>query len=111
MRLRKTEVNKAKAKEMVANQKKAGGSSPTREVEKNSIAPLDDLSLELGLGLLQLVDKEKGAELLERITRIRRESLLDLGLVVPPIRIIDNMRLEPNEYSFKIKGVDNRGRH
>ena len=106
MRLRKTEVNKAKAKEMVANQKKAEGSSPTREVEKNSIAPLDDLSLELGLGLLQLVDKEKGAELLERITRIRRESLLDLGLVVPPIRIIDNMRLEPNEYSFKIKGVE-----
>ncbi|MEE1000120.1 MAG: flagellar biosynthesis protein FlhA, partial [Treponemataceae bacterium] len=70
------------------------------------IAPLDELSLELGLGLLQLVDKEKGAELLERITRIRRESLLDLGLVVPPIRIIDNMRLEPNEYSFKIKGVE-----
>ncbi len=42
---------------------------------------------------------------LERITRIRKESALDMGLVVPRIRIIDNMRLEPSEYSFKIKGV------
>jgi len=52
------------------------------------------------------VDKDKGAELLERVTRIRRESALDLGLVVPRIRIIDNMRLEPSEYCFKIKGVE-----
>jgi len=53
-----------------------------------------------------LSDKDKGAELLERVTRIRRESALDLGLVVPRIRIIDNMRLEPSEYCFKIKGVE-----
>ena len=52
------------------------------------------------------MDKDKGAELLERVTRIRRESALDLGLVVPRIRIIDNMRLEPSEYCFKIKGVE-----
>jgi flagellar biosynthesis protein FlhA len=71
-----------------------------------AVAPLDPLSLELGYGLIPLVDKEHGAELLERITRIRREAALDLGLMVPRIRIIDNMRLDPNEYSFKIKGVE-----
>jgi len=70
------------------------------------IVPLDQLSLELGYGLIPLVDKDQGAELLDRITRIRRESALELGLVVPRIRIIDNMRLEPNEYSVKIKGVE-----
>ncbi len=70
------------------------------------VVPLDPLSLELGYGLIPLVDKDKGAELLERVTRIRRESALDLGLVVPRIRIIDNMRLEPSEYCFKIKGVE-----
>ncbi|GAB1484393.1 hypothetical protein MASR2M78_32110 [Treponema sp.] len=70
------------------------------------VVPLDPLSLELGYGLIPLVDRDKGAELLERVTRIRRESALDLGLVVPRIRIIDNMRLEPSEYCFKIKGVD-----
>ena len=70
------------------------------------VVPLDPLSLELGYALIPLVDKEKGAELLERVTRIRREAALDLGLVVPRIRIIDNMTLDPNEYSFKIRGIE-----
>jgi flagellar biosynthesis protein FlhA len=88
--------------------------SKSREVAKDKAAPaemspvvpLDPLSLEIGYGLIPLVDKEQGAELLDRITRIRRESALELGLVVPRIRIIDNMRLEPAEYSFKIRGVE-----
>jgi flagellar biosynthesis protein FlhA len=79
--------------------------------EISPVVPLDPLSLEIGYGLIPLVDKEQGAELLDRITRIRRESALELGLVVPRIRIIDNMRLEPAEYSFKIRGVEvGRGR-
>ncbi|GHT79808.1 flagellar biosynthesis protein FlhA [Spirochaetia bacterium] len=85
-----------------ADAKKAAQS----EGEMSSIVPLDDLSLELGYGLIPLVDKDKGAELLQRVTQIRRESALDLGLVIPKIRIIDNMRLEPSEYCFKMKGVD-----
>jgi flagellar biosynthesis protein FlhA len=76
------------------------------EGEMSPVVPLDPLSLELGYGLIPLVDKDKGAELLERVHRIRRESALDLGLVIPRIRIVDNMRLEPSEYCFKIKGVD-----
>jgi flagellar biosynthesis protein FlhA len=60
----------------------------------------------LGYGLVPLVDKDQGAELLDRVTRIRREVALDMGLVVPRIRIIDNMRLEPSEYCIKIRGVE-----
>ena len=67
---------------------------------------LISLALEIGFALIPLVDKEKGAELLERVTRIRREAALDLGLVVPKIRITDNMYLEPNQYSFKIRGIE-----
>lgn len=82
----------------------------TRESEApaeiSPVAPLDPLSLELGYGLVPLVDRDKGAELLDRVTRIRRETALDLGLVVPRIRIIDNMRLEPSEYCLKIRGVE-----
>jgi flagellar biosynthesis protein FlhA len=74
--------------------------------EMPSIVPLDALSLELGYGLIPLVDKDKGAELLERVQGVRRQSALDLGLVIPKIRIIDNMLLEPSEYCFKIRGVD-----
>lgn len=70
------------------------------------VAPLDPISLELGYGLVPLVDRDQGAELLERVTRIRREAALDLGLVVPRIRIIDNMRLEPSEYCIKIRGTE-----
>ncbi len=79
------------------------GSSPA---EISPIVPLDPLSLELGTALVPLVDKEKGAELLERVTRIRREFALDLGLVVPRIRITDNISLEHTSYSFKVKGIE-----
>ncbi len=92
------QVERAKEKEQAKT-----GESPA---EVSPVVPLDPLSLELGYGLIPLVDREKGAELLERVTRIRREAALDLGLVVPRIRIIDNMRLEPNEYCFKIKGAE-----
>ncbi|HUX13481.1 MAG TPA: flagellar biosynthesis protein FlhA, partial [Spirochaetia bacterium] len=74
--------------------------------EISPVAPLDPISLELGYGLVPLVDKDQGAELLDRVTRIRREAALDMGLVVPRIRIIDNMRLEPSEYCIKIRGVE-----
>lgn len=94
----KKSIEKAEQKE-----KEKTGENPA---DMSPVVPLDPLSLELGYGLIPLVDKDKGAELLERVTRIRRESALDLGLVVPRIRIIDNMRLEPSEYCFKIKGVE-----
>jgi flagellar biosynthesis protein FlhA len=84
----------------------AAAAEGEKPAEISPVVPLDPLSLELGYGLIPLVDKEQGAELLDRITRIRRESALELGLVVPPIRIIDNMRLEPSQYSIKIKGVE-----
>jgi flagellar biosynthesis protein FlhA len=100
LRRRKQEaVEQERAREVEARAKAA-------PVEISPVVPLDPLSLEIGYGLIPLVDKDKGAELLDRITRIRREAALDLGLVVPRIRIIDNMRLEPSEYCFKIKGVE-----
>ena len=74
--------------------------------DSDRIALLDPLSLELGYTLLPLVTKENGAELLKRITRIRTEAKLDMGFVIPKIRIQDNMTLEPDEYSFKIKGIE-----
>jgi len=68
--------------------------------------PPDQLSLELGFGLIPLVDKDKGAELLERMQGMRRQIALDMGIVIPKIRIVDNMLLGSSEYCFKIRGVD-----
>ena len=92
--------------EAAAQAEATAGAQPQTQAEPTHVAPLDPLSMELGYGLIPLVDKEKGAELLDRITSIRRETALELGLVVPRIRIIDNMRLGPNEYSLKIRGVE-----
>ncbi|MDR2740309.1 MAG: flagellar biosynthesis protein FlhA [Treponema sp.] len=100
-------LGRRKTKRDSAAAKTAEAKKPKAETEEISpIVPLDPLSLELGYGLIPLVDREKGAELLERVHRIRRESGLDMGLVIPRIRIIDNIRLEPSEYCFKIQGVD-----
>ena len=86
-------------------EKGASARASSAVADPNTVTPPDPLSLELGYALIPLVDKEKGAELLERVQLIRREMALDMGLIVPRIRITDNIRLDSSEYSFKIKGV------
>lgn len=74
-----------------------------------SVIPLlhvDPLEVEIGYGLIPLVDVETGGDLLDRITMLRRQIALDLGMVIPPIRIRDNMQLKPNVYAMKVKGVE-----
>ncbi|MCL2207391.1 MAG: flagellar biosynthesis protein FlhA [Fibromonadales bacterium] len=67
---------------------------------------VDQMELEIGYGLIPLVDVNQGGDLLERITMLRRQMAGELGMIVPPIRIRDNIQLSPNEYSIKIKGND-----
>ena len=64
----------------------------------------DPMELEIGYGLISLVDVAQGGTLLDRVTMIRKQSAQDLGIIVPPIRIRDNMKLKANEYTVKIKG-------
>ena len=88
---------------------KTGETAKKTKDEKTDVPqmePPDQLSLELGFGLIPLVDKDKGAELLERMQGMRRQIALDMGIVIPKIRIIDNMLLGSSEYCFKIRGVD-----
>ncbi len=67
---------------------------------------LDPMELEVGYGLIKLVDRKQGGDLLDRVTNMRRQIAQDLGIVVPPIRIRDNIQLQPNEYRVKLKGLD-----
>ncbi len=67
---------------------------------------LEPLSLEVGLDLVYLVDKRKGGELLERIQRIRNQFAQDLGVVLPPVHLRDNQRLEKNEYILMLRGEE-----
>jgi flagellar biosynthesis protein FlhA len=104
------QIGRKKKKAASFNEMMAKSKDPKKGKDEGSemspIVPLDALSLEIGYGLIPLVDKEKGAELLERVQGVRRQSALELGLVIPKVRIIDNMMLDPSEYCFKIKGVD-----
>jgi flagellar biosynthesis protein FlhA len=70
------------------------------------LTPIDLLELEVGYGLITLVDGERNGELLERIKTVRRQIAQDLGVVVPPLRIRDNLQLKPGEYTMLIKGVE-----
>lgn len=65
---------------------------------------VDTLELEMGYGLVRLVDAGQGGTLLDRISMLRRQLAADLGLVMPPVRIRDNMQLQPNDYHIKIRG-------
>jgi flagellar biosynthesis protein FlhA len=76
-----------------------------KEPEKvEKLLDLDAMELEVGYGLVRLVDAAKGGDLLERISLIRRQIAIDLGIIVPPVRIRDNMQLGANDYAVKLKG-------
>ncbi|HET7624110.1 MAG TPA: flagellar biosynthesis protein FlhA [Verrucomicrobiae bacterium] len=65
---------------------------------------VDALQIELGYGLVSLADTRKGGDLLERVTGVRKTFAQEMGVIVPPIRLRDNLQLEPNQYRFLLKG-------
>jgi flagellar biosynthesis protein FlhA len=71
-----------------------------------SILPLDVMELEVGYELIPLVDADRNGELLERIKSIRRQFALEMGFIVPPLHIRDNLQLKPSDYSIVLKGVE-----
>ncbi len=79
---------------------------PTMPESTVDLVNVDPFVLEIGFNLIPFADEEQGRDLLERIKLIRKTLALEMGLVVPTIRIIDNLRLRPSDYSIKINGVE-----
>jgi len=94
---RKTGLVEEKAKKMLEEKAKP----PERLA---ALPPLDILALEVGYGLIPLVDAEQDGTLLDRIKSIRRQIAQDIGIIVPSLHIQDNMQLKPAEYSILLKG-------
>jgi flagellar biosynthesis protein FlhA len=89
--------------------KPAGGGAATAAEAKDkdkleNLLTLETLQIELGYGLVFLADTRKGGDLLERVTGVRRNFAQEMGLLIPPIRLRDNLQLGPNEYRFQLKG-------
>jgi flagellar biosynthesis protein FlhA len=89
-------------KSAAAKEKEKTSKKEPEKVEK--FLELDTMELEIGYGLVRLVDVSKKGDLLERISLIRRQIAIDVGILVPPIRIRDNMQLGANDYVVKIRG-------
>ncbi len=99
------EAQKSRA-EAAAHQEQSRKEAKPKPVERTEdLLKVDTIGLEIGYGLIPLVDANQGGDLLERISTIRKQLASELGIVVPPIRIRDNVRLKPNEYQIKIKGI------
>ncbi len=76
-----------------------------RHENVNSLLQVDPIELEFGYGIIPLADVNQGGDLLDRVVMIRRQIALELGAVVPIIRLRDNIQLNPNQYIIKIKGI------
>ncbi|MEX0776160.1 MAG: flagellar biosynthesis protein FlhA [Phycisphaeraceae bacterium] len=98
--LRGKETVKKAAQVRDAEAKAKGPAQPPIE----QMLAVDTMELEVGYGLVKLVDASQGGTLLDRISAIRRQLAGELGLVMPPVRIRDNMQLQPSEYHIKIRG-------
>jgi flagellar biosynthesis protein FlhA len=98
-------IDKYKAESLSEEKKKneASIAAPKKE-NVESLLPLDLVELEVGYGLIQVVESSKSGDLLERIVSIRKQFALDLGIIVPSVHIRDNLQLGPGDYQLMIKG-------
>ncbi|MBR56511.1 MAG: flagellar biosynthesis protein FlhA [Myxococcales bacterium] len=100
--LRKHKTVKLEADAAVTEELDRG---PPPEPHISELLRVDTLTLEVGYGLLQLVDTSRGGDIPERVKKLRRQLAEELGIIVPPVRVIDNLELQSGEYVVKIYGA------
>ncbi|HUI10286.1 MAG TPA: flagellar biosynthesis protein FlhA [Bacteroidota bacterium] len=83
---------------------KAAGPAAPKEERIEDYLQVDPVELEIGYALIALVDETQGGDLFTRITSLRKQLAMDLGIVIPPVRVRDNLQLGPNQYVIKIRG-------
>jgi flagellar biosynthesis protein FlhA len=101
-------VREANRKQVVADAEavRSSKSKVAAPVERTEdLLKVDTVGLEIGYGLIPLVDANHGGDLLDRIANIRKQLATELGIIVPSVRIRDNVRLKPSEYQIKIRGI------
>lgn len=101
----KVEKNKETAKAAEVKAALAPAASAKAETLE-SLLPVELVQLEVGYGIVSIVDAEQNGDLLERISHIRKQFALDWGMIIPSVRIKDNLELKPGGYSIKLKGIE-----
>jgi len=103
-------LNKEEQRKIVEEKQKQIARPISREPENVlNFFHVDTLEIEIGYNLIPLIDEDQGGDLLDRLSAVRKQCATEMGIYVRPIRIRDNLQLSPNEYRFKIRGVDITG--
>ena len=105
-RVERYDDEEARAEEEAAAARSAAAEDEPEGPRSEDLFVLDKLELEIGYGLIPLVDEKRGGDLLHRIGNIRRQVGSELGIFIHPIRVRDNLQLPANQYQVKLKGVE-----
>jgi flagellar biosynthesis protein FlhA len=105
----KTNAKVGKGKASGQSEVNSAPEAPRQPQSMTELLTVDPIEVELGYGLIPLADPKQGGDLLERITAVRRHAATELGLLVPAIRVRDNLQLKPNAYSVKLRGLEISG--
>lgn len=97
-------INKNKKSELLAETEKVETTKEEKEEKVEGYLQVDPVEVEIGYGLISLVDDTQGGNLFQKISSTRKFVALEFGVLVPPVRVRDNLQLKPNEYIIKIKG-------
>ncbi|HEY9899714.1 MAG TPA: flagellar biosynthesis protein FlhA [Pantanalinema sp.] len=104
--LRRNEQTVAQEAEAARASEAEAAVTPKGPENVMNLLKVDPMELEIGYRLIPLVDAAQGGDLLDRITMIRRQTAIKLGLVLPPIRVRDNLQLKPKEYRINLRGIE-----
>jgi flagellar biosynthesis protein FlhA len=96
----------AKLRELAPAKDASSKNAPEASDKPTSFLKIDSLAIEIGYGLISIVDVQQGGDFLNRIRSIRKQVAQDLGVIVPPVNITDNLKLGPRQYSILLKGVE-----
>jgi flagellar biosynthesis protein FlhA len=94
-----------KTKKATREAEKIQTAKPKEPEKIENCLTVDPLELEVGYGLIKLVDRKQGGDLLDRIANVRRQIAAEQGIIVPPIRIRDNVNIDPSAYVLKLRGA------
>lgn len=95
-------MTRKEAERLSSEEETANKPEPAAEERIEDYLTVDPMEVEVGVGLIRLADPKRGGDLLERVQRVRQSVASEIGIIMPKVRIRDNMRLDPNEYRIKI---------
>ncbi len=101
---RKNQIHKEEEQQLALEAASAEKEKKPEEAPVEELLRVDPVEIELGYSLITLVDESQGGDVFKRITNVRRQLATELGIILPPVRVRDNLQLDPQEYVIKIRG-------